>query len=94
MVSPLFTVYVLKSSSSSRLYTGHTADLHRRLYEHQHGLARYTKSRGPWQLVHQEEYPTRSEAMVRERYLKSGAGRAWLHNRLMVARIRRRRINR
>ena len=74
----MFTVYVLRSCTTFRLYIGQTSDLSRRLEEHQQGMARYTRNRGPWQLVHQEEYATRSEAMLRERFLKSGVGRAWL----------------
>ena len=59
-----------------KLYIGQTADLARRLSEHEAGLARYTSSRGPWQLVFTEEYDTRSEAMRRRSFLKAGrAGR-------------------
>ena len=75
---PVFTVYVLQSASTSRLYIGQTGDLQRRLQEHREGLARYTRNRGPWVLVHHEELATRSEAVRRERFLKSGQGRDWL----------------
>ena len=74
----MFYVYVLKSSSTGRLYIGQTKDLANRISEHNNGLARYTRHRGPWTLVHTEEYETRSEAMVRERLLKGGQGREWL----------------
>ena len=74
----MFTVYVLQSSATSRLYVGQTSDLTRRFDEHQQGIARYTRNRGPWTLVHREEFATRSEAMLRERFLKSGVGRSWL----------------
>ena len=73
----MFTVYVLRSQSSGRLYTGQTDDLTRRFEEHQQGMARYTGARGPWEIVHTEDYPTRAEAMAREKYLKSGQGRSW-----------------
>ena len=33
---------------------------------------------GPWVLVHREVYSSRREAMQREKWLKCGAGRAWL----------------
>ncbi|MEX1252822.1 MAG: GIY-YIG nuclease family protein [Dehalococcoidia bacterium] len=49
-------------------------DIERRLAEHQEGLSRWTRSRGPWQLVHQGPLPTRSDAIRRERQLKVGAG--------------------
>ena len=45
-------------------------------------LAQHTsRNQGPWKLAYHEEYPTRSEAMKRERWLKSGAGRQWLNNK-------------
>ena len=57
------------------LYTGHTQDLESRLAAHNRGLSRYTKQRGPWVLVYSEEFETRSEAMKREKFFKSGKGR-------------------
>ncbi len=75
-------MYVLVSESTGRRYVGQTADLQRRVDEHndQSGNTRkYTsKHRGPWKLVHHESFKTRSEAMKRERALKSGQGRQWL----------------
>ena len=67
----MFTVYILRNPSG-RLYVGQTDDLPRRLAQHNSGEARWTRNRGPWQLVFQETYSTRSEAMRRERALKSG----------------------
>ena len=78
----MFTVYVLLSQSTNKLYVGQSANLERRLLEHQSSLARYTRGRGPWQLVFHEEYGTRADAMQRERFLKSGQGREWLKKML------------
>ncbi|HUK31946.1 MAG TPA: GIY-YIG nuclease family protein, partial [Candidatus Acidoferrum sp.] len=74
----MFFIYVLRNQSTGRLYTGHTADLTQRLGQHNHGISKSTKNRGTWDLVYQEEFATRSEAMRRERSLKSGQGRAEL----------------
>ena len=74
----MFTVYVLHSKSTGRLYIGQTGNLERRLLEHQQGTARYTRGRGPWELVLTEQYTERGAAMSRERFLKSGKGREWL----------------
>jgi len=71
----MFHVYVLRSESTGGLYIGSTGDLRRRIDEHNAGLATATKNRGPWRLVHSEEYATRSLAVRRERYLKTGKGR-------------------
>ncbi|MFB0525259.1 MAG: GIY-YIG nuclease family protein [Phycisphaerae bacterium] len=73
-----FSVYVLQNPSG-RFYVGHTCDLNRRLVEHNspnHNPSKCTsRQSGPWQLIYQEHHPNRSEAMHRERWLKSGAGR-------------------
>ena len=67
----MFCVYVLRNPES-RIYIGQTENLGGRLVHHRNGDSRWTRSRGPWQLVHVEEFPTRSEAMIRERILKNG----------------------
>ncbi|MFM9966665.1 MAG: GIY-YIG nuclease family protein [Planctomycetaceae bacterium] len=78
-----FWVYVLVSETTGRRYIGQTQDLNRRLTEHnnpEHNLRKFTsRNVGPWRLVYSEKHATRAEAMQRERWLKSGAGRAWLN---------------
>jgi putative endonuclease len=67
-------VYVLYNRTTNRYYTGATSNLERRLSEHNSDLRIATKHRGPWELVHQEEYATVEEALQRERCLKTGKG--------------------
>ncbi len=74
----MYSAYVLRSVTTGRLYVGSTEDFVRRLAEHQRGDARYTRGRGPWEVVLIEDFATRAEAMCRERGLKSGQGRAWI----------------
>ncbi len=74
----MYSAYVLRSLATGHLYIGSTGDFARRLAEHQRGDARYTRGRGPWQVVLVEDFGTRAEALSRERALKSGQGRAWL----------------
>ena len=70
-----FFVYILRSEKDGGLYLGHTRDLDRRLIQHNSpGRKTYTAKRGPWKLVHSEVHESRSEAMSRERFLKSHAG--------------------
>lgn len=77
----MFTIYVIYSESHKVKYTGQTEDIERRLYEHNHGLlGRHTKNKGPWKLVYSETVSSRSEALIREKYLKSGVGREYLKN--------------
>lgn len=41
-------------------------------------VGRWTKLRGLWKLVYKEEYTTKTEALKREKFLKSGKGREFL----------------
>ncbi|MFQ5811055.1 MAG: GIY-YIG nuclease family protein [Armatimonadota bacterium] len=72
-----FFVYALRSESTGRFYIGTTNDVQRRLAQHQAGQSKATRGRGPWRLVHTEQYETLREARKREHYLKHspGAGR-------------------
>ena len=82
-----YWVYVLRSQSTNRRYVGQTDGLQRRFERHNKGLVFATAPYRPWDLIHSEEYATRSQAMQRERALKSGQGRQFLdrmesgHNR-------------
>ena len=71
METPIYFVYVLRNPEG-RLYIGFTTDLNRRVRQHQDGEGGWTRSRGPWELVHHEVFDNRSEAMRRERNLKRG----------------------
>jgi putative endonuclease len=66
-----WTVYILKCADGS-LYTGITTDLSRRIKQHEEGEgARYTKGRGPFQLIYKECCENRAEASKREMAIKS-----------------------
>jgi putative endonuclease len=67
--------YVLRSLKTSRFYTGATTNLEARFEQHNSDQSPSTRNRGPWELVHQEEFATLAEALRRERHLKSGKGR-------------------
>ena len=77
-----FWVYIIESKNAGRRYVGQTNDLQRRLEEHNnpdHKPAKYTsKVDGPWRLVYSEEFDSRSQAIKKERWLKSTTGRRWL----------------
>ena len=62
--------YILKCSDNS-LYTGWTNDIKHRLKMHNEGKgAKYTRGRGPVELVYLEEFETKQEAMSREAKIK------------------------
>lgn len=71
----IYTVYVLKSLIADKSYVGFTDNMGRRLKEHNSGLNYYTKRYKPWKLIYQEEFDVFSEAVKREKYLKSASGR-------------------
>ena len=76
-----FFVYILQNSQAET-YVGQTVDLQRRLAQHNDPDCRLTlhtkRHAGPWRLIHVEEFSSRSDAMRRERELKSGKGREWI----------------
>ena len=79
----LFFVYVIKSDTG-RKYIGQTDNLEKRLRQHNEGRSFFTKRNKEWRLIFFEQYETRREAVVRERWLKSGAGRDYLKKILMT----------
>ena len=74
-----YFVYVLRSLEDKKRYVGISTDVARRLQEHNEGHVQSTKARIPFELVHCEEYPSRSEARKREKYFKTAAGRRFTH---------------
>ncbi|MHB8894768.1 MAG: GIY-YIG nuclease family protein [Candidatus Geothermincolia bacterium] len=66
-----FFVYILQCSDTS-YYTGHTDNLEKRLAEHTQGTlpSCYTFNRRPLQLVFQQPFVTREEALAAEQQIK------------------------
>ena len=59
-------VYILRCGDGT-LYTGITDNVSRRLAAHRSGKgAKYTRGRGPLELVYQEAVPDKSAALKRE----------------------------
>lgn len=77
-----YYVYVLRSSKDGRLYKGHTSNVENRLQEHNSGKTKSTKSYAPWALLYFETFKTREEAILREKYFKTGSGREFLKKML------------
>ena len=67
-------VYILQSFRDQRYYIGSTSDLEKRLLYHNSGRQRSTRSRIPFKLIYNESFFTKSEALKRERYIKSLKG--------------------
>jgi putative endonuclease len=63
-------VYVLECDDGT-FYTGYTTDPERRVAEHEAGEgAKYTRGRGPVELVYTEQCASRSAALSREHEIK------------------------
>jgi len=78
----MFYVYVLKSSTNGKWYTGSTMDLRKRLREHNGGKSTWTKQGIPWRVIYYEGCINEEDARSRELYLKSGMVKRYLKNRL------------
>ncbi|MBM3186049.1 MAG: GIY-YIG nuclease family protein [Bacteroidetes bacterium] len=70
--------YVLRSQKNGILYKGSTENLENRINYHNQGKVRFTSKYAPWELVLSEEFNTRSEALNREKWYKTGVGRDWI----------------
>lgn len=65
-----YYVYIARCSDDT-LYTGYTNDLEAREAKHNEGQgARYTRARGPVEIIYSETFKTRSTAMKREYEIK------------------------
>ena len=78
----MYYIYILKSLKDNNLYTGFTSDLKKRLKEHQYGNVESTKSRRPLELIYYEAYKEKSNALLREKYLKTTKGKSQLKKQL------------
>ena len=75
----MYSVYVLKSKRNGKKYVGYTQKLpEQRLSEHNSGSNAWTRQNGPFDLVYNESLKSRHEAVKRETYLKSTAGRLFV----------------
>jgi putative endonuclease len=74
----MYHAYVLKSVSNNYFYKGHCIDIKKRLIEHNSGMTQSIRPYIPFTLVYSEEFETESEAIAREKYFKSSAGRRFI----------------
>ena len=78
----MFFVYLLENNTG-KWYVGYTPDnVDNRLLKHNAGLVLSTRPYKPWRLIYYEAYLIRGDALGREKFLKSGAGRKFLEKQL------------
>jgi len=74
-----FAVYILYSEQFRKTYIGFTSDLISRFHYHNSLATKgWTMRFRPWKVVHVEFYGIKSEAMNREKELKTGKGRDFI----------------
>ena len=79
----MFTVYALYSLEFDKIYVGYTSNLTKRLLQHNElSIKGYTVRYRPWVVVFKEEYQTKTEAIKREKQLKSSRGRAYIREQI------------
>ena len=67
----MYYVYLIYSEKYDIYYIGQTNNLEGRLIRHNQNRCKYTKNKGPWNLVGYKIYQSRSEAVQFEKQLKS-----------------------
>jgi putative endonuclease len=76
-----FVVYVLYSERFNKNYTGFTSNLIERFKSHNHlGTKGFTLKFRPWNVIYVEFFSSKSEAIKREKYFKTGVGREFIQN--------------
>ena len=80
-----FVVYILYSEKFDKKYIGFTTSIIARFKSHNE-LAKkgWTIKFRPWRVVHLEFHKSKKAAMHREKFLKSGQGRAWIKKNITV----------
>lgn len=67
-----YFIYILQSLINNDIYIGSTENIESRIKLHNLGKVKSTRGYKPWQLLEQREFNSRSEAILQERFLKTG----------------------
>jgi putative endonuclease len=78
-----FYVYIIQSEVDRSIYIGMTKNLTHRIYEHNNGFSRFTKSKAPWKLIWYCAFDNEKNAILFEKYLKTGSGRAFIRKKII-----------
>jgi predicted GIY-YIG superfamily endonuclease len=73
----------LQSEQDRSRYIGVSADLKRRIGEHNSGGAKYSNSKRPYKLVWYSAFLGKTKAYDFEKYLKSSSGYAFMNKRFL-----------
>ena len=70
--------YILYSVKLDKYYVGACSDMDRRLYEHNKGHSKYTKTGCPWELKYKAEFENLTKAKRRELEIKKKKSRKYI----------------
>ena len=74
-----YVVYCLWSLKFDKIYIGYSGNLIERIKSHNSlSTSGYTLRYRPWIVIHVEFFNNKREAMIREKYLKTSRGRAFV----------------
>ena len=79
----MFFTYVLRSKVDGSFYKGHCEDLKKRIQQHNSGATHSIRNKIPYEIAYFEEFALRTEAIKREKYFKSAAGRKFLKSKIL-----------
>jgi putative endonuclease len=74
----MFTAYALYSPKFRKHYYGYSSDMDARMLSHNILGKDWTAKYRPWVIIHTKVFQAKKEAMAYEKWLKSGAGRAFI----------------
>ena len=81
----MYYTYVLYSPGFHKIYVGFSSELANRLMAHNDSRnTGWTSRYQPWELLFSEEHSIKSEAMRREKQLKTYRGREFIHEMVKV----------
>jgi putative endonuclease len=73
-------VYILYSEKTNKYYVGSCEDVYVRLQRHNAGSTTSTKSGRPWIVQYTEELENKTQALIREKYIKSMKSRIYIES--------------
>ena len=81
-----YYVYIIQTLIDGTYYVGFTQNVDERVTRHNQRRSKYTRGRGPWELVGTEEFADRSSAMKREKEIKSRKKKEYIESLVRTSR--------
>ena len=69
----MYHIYIIKNKNN-KYYTGVTSNIFQRIRHHNNGANKFTKNKGPWELIYQEDFKDKKLAWKREQQIKKYKG--------------------